>query len=314
MSARKARTIIRDGRSQFATDSAAAYGAYALLIVTTLAWGANAVAGKLAVGHVSPLLLTNMRWGLAFVAALPFAWPHLRRDAPVIRRHWLMLFAFGAVGFACFNAALYSALNYTSTINVVIEQAGMPGVIFALNFLVLRQRVRAHQMLGFVTTVAGVALIVSGGALSRLLTLDLNRGDALMLVAILCYGGYTAALRFKPPMHWLSFVAVICGAAWVASLPFAAWEFASNSSVVPDLQGWSVALFTALVPGLIAQTLFIRSNERVGANRAGVFLNLIPIFGTLLSVLLLGETLAVFHVAALALVLSGIALAERRRR
>ncbi len=285
--------------------------AYVLLVATTMAWGANAVAGKFAVGHISPLLLTHMRWGLAFIAALPFAWPHLKRDWPLIRRHGVLLAAYGAIGFAGFNAALYSALNHTSAINVVIEQAGMPGVIFALNFVVLRQRVSGAQLLGFLITVAGVALIVSGGELSRLLGLKLNRGDALMLVAILCYGSYTAALRIKPPMHWLSFIAVISGAAWVASLPFAVWEFASHSAIVPDLRGWAVALFAALVPGLIAQTVFIRSNELIGGNRAGVFLNLIPIFGTLFAVALLGETLEVFHVVALALVLGGIALAER---
>lgn len=287
--------------------------AYALLVITTMAWGANAVAGKFAVGHISPLLLTHMRWGLAFLAALPFAWRHLKHDWPVIRRHGLLLAAFGVIGFAGFNAALYSALNHTSAINVVIEQAGMPGVIFALNFLVLRQRVAGAQLLGFLITVGGVALIVSGGDLSRLFGLELNRGDALMLVAILCYGGYTAALRIKPPMHWLSFIAVISGAAWVGSLPFAAWEFASRSAIVPDLRGWAVALFAALVPGLIAQTVFIRSNELIGGNRAGVFLNLIPIFGTLFAVALLGETLEVFHVVALALVLGGIALAERSK-
>jgi len=278
-----------------------------------MAWGANAVAGKYAVGHVSPLLLTHMRWGLAFLAALPFAWPYLKRDWPVIRRHWLLLVGFGVIGFAGFNAALYSALNHTSAINVVIEQAGMPGVIFALNFLVLRQRVTGAQLLGFVITVAGVALIVSGGELSRLFGLQLNRGDALMLVAILCYGSYTAALRIKPRMHWLSFIAVISGAAWLGSMPFAAWEFASHNAILPDLRGWAVALFAALVPGLIAQTVFIRSNELIGGNRAGVFLNLIPIFGTLLSVALLGETLEAFHVVALGLVLGGIALAEHRR-
>ena len=104
---------------------------------------------------------------------------------------------------------------------------------------------------------------------------------------------------------------MVSGAAWIGSLPFAAWEFASHSAIVPDARGWAVAVFAALVPGLIAQTVFIRSNELIGANRAGVFLNLIPIFGTFFAVLLLGETLHVFHVAALAMVLGGIALAER---
>jgi len=160
--------------------------AYLLLLATTMCWGANAVAGKLAVGHVSPLLLTQLRWLLAGLAALPFAWPHLKHDWPQIRTHLPLLLAYGGIGFACFNAALYSALNHTSAINVVIEQAGMPMVIFALNFIVLRQATRGVQLLGFLITVIGVAVVVSNGRLSRLLQLDLNIGDALMLIAIFC--------------------------------------------------------------------------------------------------------------------------------
>lgn len=291
----------------------AAWLAYALLIATAMAWGANAVAGKLAVGHISPLLLTHLRWGLAVLVALPFAWPHLRRDAPVIRHHAALLAAYGGVGFACFNAALYSALNHTSTINVVIEQAAMPGVIFALNFLVLRQRTRGAQLVGFVMTVAGVAVTVSGGEPARLLALDLNRGDALMLAAILCYGGYTAALRMKPTMHWLSFITVLCAAAWLVSMPFAAWELSGPRGIWPDLQGWAVVAFAASVPGLVAQSCFIRGTEMIGSNRAGIFINLVPIFGALFSMLFVGEVLHGYHVVALALVLGGIGLAERRR-
>ncbi|ROO24320.1 DMT family transporter [Salinisphaera orenii] len=291
-----------------------AWLAYALLIATAMAWGANAVAGKLAVGHISPLLLTHLRWGLAALVALPVAWPHLKRDAPVIRRHAALLAAYGGVGFGGFNAALYTALNHTSTINVVIEQAAMPGVIFALNFLVLRQRTRGAQLVGFAMTVAGVAVTVSAGDPARLFGLDLNRGDALMLVAITCYGGYTAALRMKPQMHWLSFITVLCAAAWLASLPFAAWELSGPRGLWPDLQGWAVVAFAATMPGLVAQSCFIRGTEMIGSNRAGLFINLVPIFGTLFSMLFIGEVLRGYHVAALALVLGGIGLAERYRR
>ncbi|WP_424820392.1 DMT family transporter [Salinisphaera sp.] len=296
------------------TDSPrASWLAYLLLLFSTAAWGLNAVAGKFAVGHVSPMLLTNLRWAIAGLAALPFAWPHLVRDWPTIRRYPVRLAAYGVVGFACFNAAMYSALNYTSAINVVIIQAGVPGVIFALNFIVIRQRTTAAQLIGFVITVLGVGLIVSGGHISRLLGLSLNRGDALMLVAILCYGGFTAALRTKPAMHWLSFIAVIATAAAIGALPFTYWEYATGTLVAPDPRGLGVIIFAALVPGLTAQALFIRSNELIGANRAGVFFNLVPIFGTLFSVLMLGEALRLYHIVALALVLGGIALAERRR-
>lgn len=286
--------------------------AYGLLIVSTIAWGLNAVAGKFAVGHISPMLLTDLRWAIAALAGLPFAWPHLKRDWPTIRRYPLRLAAYGVVGFGCFNAAMYSALNYTSAINAVIIQAGVPGVIFALNFFVLRQRAGGGQLLGFIITVAGVALIVSGGNPTRLLALSPNRGDALMLVAILCYGGFTVALRAKPAIHWLSFITVIAGAAALGALPFTLWEYASHTLLTPDARGLGVVVFAAVVPGLIAQALFIHSTDLIGANRAGVFFNLVPIFGTLFSVVLLGEAFHLFHAVALAMVLGGIALAERQ--
>lgn len=293
-------------------DRATAYLAYGLLMVTMMCWGANAVAGKIAVGHIDPLLLTNLRWGLAGLAVLPFAWPHLRTDWPVLRQHVWLLIGYGSVGFAGFNTLLYSALNHTGVINVVIEQAGMPGVIFALNFLVLRHRVGPARLIGLLMTVIGVAVTVSGGSLARLLGLDLNEGDAMMLAAILCYGGYTAALRIRPPVHWLSFITCISATAWLASLPIAGWQLIAGHAGAPDAVGIGVVLFVALVPGLLAQSCFIYSNELIGSNRAGLFINLVPIFGAVFSIVLMGETLHVYHVIALVLVLGGIALAERR--
>ncbi len=287
--------------------------AYVLLIATAMAWGANAVAGKLAAGHVDPIVLTHLRWGCAALVILPFAWPHLRHDWPRVRQRAGLLFLYGLIGFGAFNIALYSALNYTSAVNVVIEQAGMPGMIFLLSFLFLRQRPVPAQLVGFLMTAAGVAVVVSTGDLTRLLTLSLNRGDALMLVAIVCYSAYAVALRFRPPIHWLSFIAVIAAAAWLATLPVAAWRITADPAGWPDLTGWGVVLFAAVVPGVLAQAAFIRGTELIGANRAGLFINLVPLFGTGFSVLLLGEAFHAFHALALALVLGGIALAERSR-
>ncbi len=285
--------------------------AYTILMLTALVWGANAVAGKLAVGHISPLLLTTFRWLFAFLFILAFSFRHVSRDLPAIKAHFLQLFLLGAVGFAGFNSMLYLALNYTSTINVVIEQAGMPLVIFGANFLLLRIGVTWLQMIGFTLTMVGVAITVSNGDPSRLLALELNRGDALMLLAILFYGGYTVALRWKPALHWQSLLTVLAGCAFLASLPLAATEAAMGSLIWPDTRGWLVTLFTAIFPSLLAQGLYIRGNEMIGANRAGLFVNLVPIFGTLLAVVILGESLYAFHLVGLTLVLGGIALAER---
>ncbi|MFC2968407.1 DMT family transporter [Acidimangrovimonas pyrenivorans] len=288
--------------------------AYLFLVTTALCWGANAIAGRLAVGHISPFLLTSARWGLAMAAAAALGAPHLRRDWPAIRRNLPLLFAFGTVGFTCFNAAYYTAAAYTTALNIVIIQAGMPLIIFALNFALFRSAVSGAQALGFLLTLTGVAATVSNGSLATLLHLQFNRGDALMLLAILFYGGYTAALRWKPRMHWLSFMAAIAGGAFVASLPLTGWEIASGRVLWPDAQGVGVAVFAALFPGLIAQASFIAGTELIGSNRAGLFVNLVPVFGAIMSVLILGEQLRVYHLVGLGLVLSGVAMAERKRR
>ena len=291
---------------------APALRAYLFLTITALSWGANAVAGKLAVGHISPMLLTSARWGLALTILLSFTLPQLRRDRETIRANLALLVGYGMFGFAFFNILLYSALEFTTAINVAIEQAGMPMVIFLANFLLFRIRTTPAQIAGFVLTLAGVALTVSGGSLARLLALELNQGDALMLLAVLCYGGYTVALRYKPVLHWQSMITVMAAAAFATSLPFTAFEIARDSVIWPDTRGWLVAAFTAVFPSLISQVLFIKGNEIIGSNRAGIFINLVPIFGTILSVMILGEMLEVYHVVALGLVLGGIWLAERR--
>ncbi len=288
--------------------------AYLFLTITALSWGGNAVAGKLAVGHISPMLLTSLRWGLALIILLAFTLPRVRRDMAVIRANLPLLIGYGAIGFACFNNLLYSALNHTTAINVAIEQAGMPMVIFLANFILFRIKVTSAQIVGFMLTLTGVALTASGGSFIRLIGLELNRGDALMLLAVLCYGGYTVALRYKPEIHWQSMITVMAAAAFVTSLPFAAFEVARETAIWPDTRGWIVAAFTAIFPSLVAQVMFIKGNEIIGSNRAGIFINLVPIFGTLLSVMILGEMLHLYHVVALALVLGGIWLSERGKR
>lgn len=288
--------------------------AYPILLLTTLFWGGNAVAGKLAVGHVSPMLLTTARWGFALVILCMIGWPRLKADWPMVRRNALYLMALGGVGFAIFNIALYSAVVYTSAINVSIEQAGIPMLIFIGNFLLFRQHASWAQITGFMVSIAGVALTASHGDPARLLALDVNVGDAIMIVAVIAYAGYTIALRHKPDIHWQSLMIAMTAGAFVTSLPFAAAEFAAGSAILPDARGWSVIFYTTIFPSILAQIFYVRGVELIGANRAGLFVNLVPVFGTLLSIVLLGEAFHVYHAVALALVLGGIWLAETRGR
>lgn len=288
--------------------------AYVLLVLTTLFWAGNTVAGKLAVGHVSPMALTTVRWGLATLVMLAIGLPRLRQDWPTVRRNLLLLAVLGAAGFSVFNALQYSALLFTTAINVSIEQAAMPMLVFIANFLAYRAGVAPGQVVGFTLSLFGVVLTATHGDPTRLAALDLNRGDAMMLVAIVIYAGYTVALRAKPAIHWHSLMIVLCGSAFIVSLPFLLWEGLSGRMILPDARGWTIAAYTALFPSVLSQVFYIRGVELIGANRAGLFINMVPIFGTLLAILVLGEAFQLYHAAAMVLVLGGIWLAEHSGR
>ncbi len=285
--------------------------AYLCLIIATLCWGGNAVAGKLAIGHISPMMLTFWRWFFAVVIIFAISLKDLRRDWPVIRRNIPVLGFLGVVGYVVFNAVLYTAVTYTSAINVTVEQTLIPVLIFVLNFALFRTRVTWLQILGFGITAIGSLLTAAHGDIATLLTLTVNFGDAIMMIAIAAYALYTIALRWRPQISWKSLMAVPALFALVFSAPLAAWEYSSGNMIWPDLTGWMVALYTAIFASLVAQVLYIRGVTEIGANRAGLFINLVPVFGTLLSVIILGEHLQLFHIVALALALSGIAIAER---
>lgn len=287
--------------------------AYLVLIIATLCWGGNAVAGKMAVGHVSPMVLTFLRWTLAVIIIVAISLPQLARDWPVVRKRLPYFFVLGAVGYTCFNAALYTALRYTSAINVAVIQAGIPMVIFGLNFILFRTRVFFGQIIGFILTIAGVGLLASHGNLMSLLELQMNFGDAIMLLAVLAYAIYTVILRWKPAVDWRTLMAIPAMAALISSVPLLFWELSQDTASWPDGKGWMITIYTALFPSLLAQILFILGVERIGPNRAGLFINLIPVFGTFLSVLILGEILHPYQIIALLLTLGGIAVAERKK-
>ncbi|MCR5856563.1 DMT family transporter [Mesorhizobium sp. J428] len=284
--------------------------AYLLLILTALFWAGNAIGGKLAVGHVSPMLLSALRWLIACAILLAVGHRHVRADWLVIRRNAMLLTFLGFFGFTLFSVALYSALMFTTAINASVLQAGMPAIIFVANFWLFRLRTTTGQVFGFLLSLVGVAIAATQGEPSRLLALDVNIGDALVLVAAIVYALYTTVLRRKPDMHWISFMVALTAAGFVTSVPFALAEYAHGTMIAPDATGWAIIAYTALFPSTLAQAFYIRGVNLIGGNRAGLFINLVPIFGTLLSIALLGEEVHVYHAAALALVLGGIAIAE----
>jgi drug/metabolite transporter (DMT)-like permease len=220
----------------------------------------------------------------------------------------------GATGFTAFNALFYLAAHHTSAVNISIIQGSIP-VLVMLGALVLhRTPVRPGQAVGMAMTLVGVALVASHGDLATLARLKLNIGDLFMLVACALYAGYTLALRGRAGIGGLSFFAGLACAAFVTSLPLLAAEIAAGQGGWPSLEGWAVLAYVALAPSFVAQVFYMRAVELIGPGRAGLFINLVPIFGALLAVLILSEPFGLHHAAALVLVLTGILVAERSAR
>ena len=284
---------------------------YLLLTITALVWGGNAVAGKLAAGHVSPFFLTLVRWLIACAVVFPFALPHLKKDKETIKKHFWFLFALGAIGFGLFNNLFYLALNYTTAINVAIEQASMPVFIILANFFMLSQRVTALQIVGVMISIVGVLVTASKGEILLVLQEGFNKGDAIMLLGCFFYATYTFVLRWRPQVHWLTFMCLIAVGALIMSVPFAFYEINHQGFKPPGNFAWMLLFYIVIVPSIISQLCFAKSVELIGGNRAGLFINLVPVFGSILAVVIIGEQFQVFHAVGMVLVIGGILLAER---
>jgi drug/metabolite transporter (DMT)-like permease len=286
---------------------------YILLVVTTLFWGGNAVAGKLAVGEVSPMAITFLRWVISCVALAFLAHRQIAAEWRVLLPAWPYILAMAGLGFTAFNALYYASAHYTTAVNIAIIQGSTP-VFVLIGGLLLGIRLNPPQVAGVLLTLSGAVLVASRADPSVLYTLNFNIGDTWLLIASMLYAFYILALPRKPKVSAIVFFAGLAAAACLTSIPLVLIEALMGWFTWPSAFGWVVLLYIALFPSLLCQVLYIRAIELIGASRASTFYNLAPVFGALLSATLLDEQFAVYHVIGLALVLGGIALAERNRR
>lgn len=284
---------------------------YLLLSLTSLFWAGNVVLGRFVAGHIPPVALTWFRWGIACLIVLPFAWPHLKRDWPTVRRHIPVLTALALTGSALYHAGTYAGLQYTVAINALLLQSAGPLMVAVWTWALFGDRLTAAQAIGIATSLAGVLVIITGGAPAVLLEIAFNRGDLMVLGALVLYTLYTALLRKRPPMHPLSFLAVTMGWGTILLTPLLLIEMASGRTIVFDRTTLLALCYVCVFPSLLGYLFLNRGIELIGANRAAPFLHLLPVFGSLLAIALLGEKFQLFHAVGYALVLSGVVAAAR---
>jgi len=288
---------------------------YLLLVLTPLFWSGNFVIGRAVHLQVPPLGLSFWRWLVACLILLPFGWGPLRRHWPVLRAHLPLMLVLAILGVANFNTFVYLGLQTTTATNAVLLQSNIPVIIVGLAWLLLGEPVRPRQLMGILFSLAGVLTLITRGDPAVFRTLTLTTGDLWILAAVASWALYSVLLRRRPPgldpLGFLMFT-VIVGVVVLA--PFYLWESAGGRQMV--LNGVTVAtvLYVAVFASVLAYIFWNRAVAEVGPSRAGQFIHLMPVFGTTLSIIFLGERLAAYHLVGALLIVGGILFVSLRRR
>ncbi len=282
-----------------------------LLITTMLMWAGNTVASRLAVPEMSPMVVSTLRWFFASIIMLYFGRGTFKQQWLDISPHWKYVTFQSIAGFSLFNALFYYAAHLTSGINLSIIQGSIPVFVLIGAFVWFGSHSTWMQIIGVSVSLAGILTVASSGKFETLKTLTFNMGDILFLVACLSSAVYTLGLRNRPAVHAISLFTFLALAAFITSLPLVFIEYLNGDMILPSLKGWLILVYIIIFPSTISQLFYIRAIEMIGSSRTGIFINLIPVMGAVLSVLVLGEQFGFYHIAALALVLTGIMLAER---
>ncbi|WP_428827315.1 DMT family transporter [Azonexus sp. IMCC34842] len=286
---------------------------YLLLTLTALFWSGNMVIGRGVRADVPPMALAFWRWAIAFLLILPLALPHLKSQWPLLKKGWPPILILGLVGVGGYNTFAYIALQYTSATNAVLLNSFIPVATIAISWAFLGKHLRRLEAIGVVVSLCGVMTIVARGDLNVLTHLNLNLGDAWMLGAVLIWAVYTVGLAWRPAgVHPMLMLAAMTLVGLAALFPAYLWEIGQGRQINVNLGSLASLAYIGIFPSFLGYIFYNRGVGEVGANKGSLFIHLMPVFGTLLSVIFLHEIPFWYHYLGIALIFAGIWLTTKK--
>jgi drug/metabolite transporter (DMT)-like permease len=286
---------------------------YLLLSITAVCWASNAIIGRSVAGHIPPVTLSFLRWGLAFLMILPFAWKHLLRDWAAIRSRLGTMILLSITGIGVFNTLQYWALEYTTALNTLLLQSAGPLFVAIWSLILLGVRLTLAQAGGIMLSLAGVLVILLHGDLSALKNIEFNKGDLIFTVALFIFGLYSVLSLKRPRIHALSLVGFTFGCGSACLIPLLIWELISRPAMELNPHNLLALFYVAVFPSIVAYLCFNRGVQLIGANRAAPIFHMVPAFGAAMAIVFLGERPQAFHFIGFALVLIGVFVASRKQ-
>lgn len=291
---------------------------YLLMILPPLFWAGNATLARFVADLVPPITMSFWRWVIALLVLIPFTWTHVQKDWPEIKKGWKSIILLGILGIASFNTLLYTAALTTTAINIALSQSIIPVIIVLASMILFHDYITKKQMFAVFLCTLGAGYIIIRGDLQRLMSLEFVIGDLIMLLAVTLYALYSALLRKRPNIHPLSFLTTTFAVGVVFLLPLYLWEIQSAPPLVLSQPVVLSLLYVALFPSILAYLCWNRGIFEIGANQAGLYINLLPLFTALLAVFILGERFQTYHTTGIFLIFSGLLLfnlpLQRRKR
>jgi drug/metabolite transporter (DMT)-like permease len=287
--------------------------AYIMLVCATLFWAGNFMVGKLAfLENIPPMTLVFLRWSLVWVILLPFTYKEILKNKDIILNNLPLLFFLALTSVGLFNSFTYLALIYTQVINASLFNTAIPAMIIFLCFLLKIEKTNKFQIFGLIISVLGILSIITKLDLNILLSLNFNKGDLIMIGGVITWGLYSSFLKRKKfTLPLLTLVHVLCTFGLIFILPQFLYELSQGLKIKFDINLGYTLIYLALFPSIGSYYCWAGAVAIIGANRAGIFLSLIPFFSTIMAIIYFDEQFYFFHLIGSILIILGLFLSNK---
>ena len=289
--------------------------AYIMLVCATLFWAGNFMVGKFAfLTNIPPMSLVFYRWSLVWLILLPFTFKEIIRSKDIILKNLPLLLFLALTSVGLFNSFTYLSLVYTQVINASLFNTAIPAIIILLCFLFKIEKTNKYQILGLIISVIGILSIITKLNLEIILSLNFNKGDLIMIGGVITWGIYSTLLKKKKfTLPLLTLVHVICTFGLISVFPQFLYELSNGQVINFDIDLVYTLIFLALFPSIGSYYCWAGAVSVIGANRAGISLSLIPLFSSVMAILIYDEIFQFFHLIGAILIIIGLFLSNKKK-
>jgi drug/metabolite transporter (DMT)-like permease len=256
--------------------------------------------------------LVFYRWSLVWLILLPFTFKEIIRSKDIILKNLPLLLFLALTSVGLFNSFTYLSLVYTQVINASLFNTAIPAIIILLCFLFKIEKTNKYQILGLIISVLGILSIITKLNLEIILSLNFNKGDLIMIGGVITWGLYSSFLKRKTfTLPLLTLVHVLCSFGLIFIFPQFIYEFSQGQKIDLNIDLFYILIFLALFPSIGSYYCWAGAVSIIGANRAGIFLSLIPLFSTIMAIFFYKEQFQFFHLIGAILIILGLFLSNK---